>query len=151
MKRSCAFLFLAAAVLSAYACGPSNTVTVTFPNGRSVSCLIADTPRTRAEGLTILDSLAPDQGMIFVYASETASSFWMPKDLDFQLDLIFLDADKTVVHIHERLPICESNVQSQCPSYGSGGKRHLYAVEVVAGFCEEVGLELGDKLLFTLP
>ena len=133
-------------------CGPGNSIAVRFPNGKIVNCEIADTPKTREVGLSEKPHLAPENGMIFVYPEEQYNvSFWMPNKMKFRLDLIFLDSEKTVVLIEREVPICESNISSDCDSYGPAGQAVQFVVEVVAGFCDEAGLSEGEKLAFELP
>ncbi len=135
-----------------FACGLSSTVAVTFPDGRTVNCELADTPKKLAEGLTTYSSLAPNQGMLFAYPSEQIGlTFWMPNKMKFQIDMIFLDGEKRVVLIEHEVPICESNIPSECDSYGPRDLGVQYVVEVVAGLCKEIDLKVGDQIRFDIP
>jgi uncharacterized membrane protein (UPF0127 family) len=133
-------------------CGPSEFTKVTFPSGQSVKCEIADSPKKLVAGLTTYDNLPENRGMIFVYPQErTNLSFWMPQRMRFSVDMIFLNKEKRVVHIVHNAQPCDSNIPEDCPSYGPEGRPAQYVVEVVAGFCERIGLKLDDTLKFTLP
>ena len=133
-------------------CAIEETLAVTFPGGRVILCEIADTPKKMEAGLTTYSSLAPGQGMIFIYSSPRRGvSFWMPNKMKFQIDLIFLDGEKQVVMIKKQVPICESNLQSDCPGYGPPDAEVRFVIEIAAGLCDEMGLKEGDQLEFALP
>ncbi|HUX08535.1 MAG TPA: DUF192 domain-containing protein [Acidobacteriota bacterium] len=148
-------VFLGLLILTAFAfssCGIEETIAVTFPDGRVVRCEIADAPKKMEAGLTTYSDLAPGQGMIFIYPSPRQGvSFWMPAKMKFQIDMIFLNGEKRVVMIEKQVPICESNLQSDCPGYGPPVAEVQFVVEVVAGLCDEIGLKQGDSLEFVFP
>lgn len=139
-------------ILCSTSCTSSDFIAVYFPNGRSVTCEIADSPKKLTAGLSTYNSLPPDHGMIFVYPRErTNVSFWMPQRMKFSLDMIFLNNDKEIVYMAKEAPPCSSNLPEDCPSYGPGNKPTRYVVEVVAGFCDSEKLKIGDQLNFNLP
>ena len=133
-------------------CSSGNFVTVRFPDGTSVLCEIADSPKQQIAGLSTYDKLPPDRGMIFVYQTERPNvSFWMPARMKFNIDFLFLNAEKKVIHIVRNAPPCKSNLSEECPSYGPpGSKKTQYVVEVVAGFCDNHGIKINDTLEFQL-
>lgn len=99
----------------------------------------------QSRGLSARDHLDPDAGMLFVFSRERRLSFWMKETL-IPLDLIYLDANGTVVSIHTMQP--EPGVQDAfLTRYTSDGPA-LYALEVNAGVANELGLQPGD--LFNL-
>jgi len=144
-------LILACITLSLGGCGDSSHTTVTFPDGSAVRCIIAATPEAQRAGLTVRDSLAENEGMIFVYTTEReyGASFWMPNKMQFRIDILFLDAEKRINMIHRNVPICESNNELDCPSYTTSQPTQ-YVIEVVAGFCDKRGLKIGDSVDFEL-
>lgn len=62
---------------------------------------IADTQEKRAKGLSQRDSLAQDEGMLFVFPKTDKYSFWM-KGLNFPLDFVWIRGDK-VVEIYQNI------------------------------------------------
>jgi uncharacterized protein len=56
---------------------------------------IATNDQEWARGLSGRTSLAADQGMLFLFPSKAPRSFWM-KDMNFALDILWLDGDKIV-------------------------------------------------------
>ena len=152
MRKAMSFLAAAAALLVSAGCGLSESISVVFPGGRTISCEIADTAKKMEAGLSSHGGLGRDQGMLFVYpAPRDNVSFWMPNRMKFQIDMIFLDGDKRIVMIEHSVPICKSNLMTECPSYGPEGVAVQYVVEISAGLSEEMGLKPGDALEFKLP
>lgn len=127
------------------------TATVVFPNGESVVCEITDTPEGHAIGLSRHASLEPDCGMLFVYPGEQPLSFWMPPEMKFSLDIIFLDKEWRIIHIAHDAPPCPDPTGYDCPSYGPGRRLGMFVVEVVAGKSAEMGLKEGDLLKLQFP
>jgi len=95
--------------------------------------------------------LAADRGMIFVYPRDSYLSFWMPPEMRFDIDIIFLDADARVIHIADSVSACPDPTGWDCPSYGPKDTLGRYVVEVVAGTAGKHGLEVGDKLELEFP
>lgn len=60
----------------------------------------AESEEERRQGLSDRESLAQDSAMLFVFGSPNQYGIWM-KDMNFNLDIIWLDANKKVVHIEE--------------------------------------------------
>jgi uncharacterized protein len=79
---------------------------------QSFSVELATTPDQQALGLMYRDSLAPDAGMLFVFASERQVDFWM-KNTRIPLDMLFIGADGRIRHITERaVPYSETPIPS---------------------------------------
>ena len=77
-----------------------NSLTV---RGVHVSYERADTPLTRAHGLSDRLYLEEGAGMLFVFDSIDLYGFWM-KDMHFPLDFVFI-RDKKVVDLIEKVPV----------------------------------------------
>lgn len=77
------------------------TVTVSATNGTTlgtVDARVADTPRERCVGLSETASLAPDEGMVFVFGGVADRTFVM-RDMAFPLDIIFVGEDRRVTRV----------------------------------------------------
>jgi uncharacterized membrane protein (UPF0127 family) len=99
----------------------------------------ADTPATRAQGLMFVTDLAPGRGMIFVYARRQQPGMWMKNTL-IPLDMLFVDAEGCVVHVHERAePGSLETIISPVPA--------SLVVEIRGGLARELGLDRGDRVL----
>lgn len=96
--------------------------------------------RTEAEvqmGLMFRESMPQDHGMIFVFSSPQARSFWM-KNTKIPLDIVFLNAEGRIVSIHPLEPLNEQSVWSDAPAQ--------YAIELNRGSAARAGIKAGDKL-----
>lgn len=134
-------LFLAAAlILAACAHAPSPPdATVLFPGAPPLRAEVADTPEERARGLMLRPSLPPGEAMLFVFPEERPWGFWM-KDVQFPLDIIWLSANGTVVHVWSAPPC----LADPCPTREPPAPA-LYVVETVAGFAAEHSVGPGTK------
>ena len=54
----------------------------------------------KAKGLMFRESLADDEGMLFMWNTSSLREFWMKNTL-INLDILFIDSDYRVVHIEE--------------------------------------------------
>lgn len=115
---------------------------VIFPDGTRVSVEIAATDAQRQRGLMFRKSLAPNEGMIFIFDDVGFYPFWMKNTL-IPLDMIWLDPDGRVVSIAASVPPCKAD---PCPTYAPSADA-LYVVEVVSGFTKAHGVKVGDRLL----
>jgi uncharacterized protein len=115
-------------------------------NGFVLTADIAATDEQKRMGLSVKSSLAENEAMLFVFDNEAQHPFWM-KDMKFPIDIIWIDSDKTVVHIEHNLPPCESGLL--CPSY-TPIQDSLYVLETVAGFTERHGVTRGTLVDFEL-
>jgi len=119
---------------------------VRFPSGTTIQAELALTPDQRARGLMFRDSLPANRGMLFVFPEPSFHDFWM-KNCRFPIDIIWLSAEKRIVHIERAVPPCK---EDPCPTYGSLRKAQ-YVIEVVAELSSREKLRLGDPIQFELP
>ena len=107
---------------------------------------IALTDKQVQDGLSIKNSLNENEGMLFFLGEPRKASFWM-KNMKFPIDIIWIDADKTVVHIEHSLQPCSSDLL--CPTY-SPVDDSLYVLETVGGFAEKHNIAKGTPVDFEL-
>jgi uncharacterized membrane protein (UPF0127 family) len=111
--------------------------------------LVADISATNEQwtkGLSVKDGLAENEAMLFVFGNEAQHRFWM-KDMKFPIDIIWIDSDKTIVHIEHNLQPCTSGVL--CTTYKPTDDS-LYALETAGGFAEKYGIVKGTRVEFEL-
>ncbi len=102
---------------------------------------IADDDLERSRGLMWRRSMEEMQGMLFVMDEPEPQSFWMLNTY-LSLDIIFADADQTIVKISPQTkPQALDPITSEAPA--------LYVIEVLAGFCERHGIREGDRFSFS--
>jgi uncharacterized membrane protein (UPF0127 family) len=109
--------------------------------GKTFSVEVADTREKQALGLMFRDSMAADEGMIFIFPDEAPRSFWM-KNTRIPLDIMYFDKDLKLVSISADTPPCRV---SRCPSYPSV-KPAKYVLELNAGAAASLGVTMGDRL-----
>ena len=109
---------------------------------------VAETPESRAQGLSGRDPLADGSGMLFVFKNEGVRTFWM-KEMNFPLDMVWIDAACTLVDISRDVPQPDPNqTLADLPTYGPAIPV-LYVLEINAGVSDSVGLGAGDSVSFT--
>jgi len=114
------------------------TATVTFREGVQVRAEIVDTPPAVERGLMFRESLAPNEGMLFVFEQTGVYPFWMKNTL-IPLDMVFIAADGTVRHVHANaVPLSTDTVPSRFPVRA--------VLEINGGSAALLGIKPGDKV-----
>lgn len=99
---------------------------------------IADTDYDTQTGLMYRNSMADSQAMLFIFEDEQPRSFYM-KNTHIPLDIIFIDANKTIVNIQKKAkPFDETSLPSNRPAQ--------YVLEVNAGLADKWHLEIGNRI-----
>lgn len=99
---------------------------------------VVDTTETRAQGLMYRQELADDAGMLFDFKEERPVSFWM-RNTFIPLDMIFIEADGTVLNIHANArPHDVTGIPSAGPVQ--------FVLEIPGGRSAELGIEAGDQV-----
>ncbi|MEX2517685.1 MAG: DUF192 domain-containing protein [Gammaproteobacteria bacterium] len=99
---------------------------------------LAATPEHRRTGLMHRIELPANGGMLFDYKSEQRVQMWM-KNTTIALDMLFIDAGGTIVHIVENaVPLSESIIDSRVPVRA--------ALELNAGSVAANKIRIGDQV-----
>lgn len=61
----------------------------------TIKVQVADTVKTRMDGLSGREKLKDDEGMLFIFPFSGKHGFWM-KDMNFNLDIIWIKGNKIV-------------------------------------------------------
>ncbi len=104
---------------------------------------VAATPETRRAGLMHRTSLAPQDGMLFLFPEIGDHAFWM-KHTPLPLDMLFLDRECSVVHI-------EADVAPHSLAQRRSGQPINAVIELDAGRAMQEGVAVGDKVRYELP
>jgi len=107
--------------------------------GRTISLTIASTSAEQELGLGDRAALASTSGMLFVFDSPDNYGFWM-KDMQFPLDIIWLDQNFKIIHIERGL------LPSTYPEVFFPGSPTKYVIEVNAGFANANSLSVGQTM-----
>jgi uncharacterized membrane protein (UPF0127 family) len=116
-------------------------VTLTVTSGHAQHRFIVEVARTEAEQMTGLmnrDTLAPDRGMIFPYATPQPVSFWM-KNTIIPLDMIFVAPGGHILRIEAKA------VPFSFEPVPSGGPIEA-VLELGGGRAAELGIKPGDRV-----
>ena len=114
------------------------TVTTAAGKVHRFTVEVARTEEQQAQGLMNRQTLAPDRGMIFPYATPTMASFWMKNTL-IPLDMIFVRADGTIARI-------EANTVPLSLDPVPAGEPVAAVLELAGGRSAELGIAAGDKV-----
>lgn len=108
---------------------------------------IADTPELRGKGLGERDTLAEQTGMLFIFPSGQASSFWM-KGMRFPLDFVWIGEDCTVVDLTESVWHSPPDTPSSELEILDPASPAAYTFEINAGEVARFDIEIGDEVRF---
>jgi hypothetical protein len=99
---------------------------------------LAQTELQRELGLMFRDSLAANQGMLFLFDNEEVRAFWM-KNTILSLDMIFINGRNEIITIHKyTTPYSEETYVSTGPA--------KYVLEVNAGYTDKQKIAVGDRV-----
>lgn len=102
---------------------------------------IADTEYETQTGLMYRKGMEDTQAMLFVFDEEAYHSFYM-KNTEFPIDIIFIDKDLRIASFKENAqPLDETGLSSEVPVQ--------YVLEINALLSEKLGLEIGDRIVYT--
>lgn len=150
VKKSYKILITAVILISAVLLIVNNNSTISEPdkicieNKACFDAEIADTPENRTLGLSNRDSLDENKAMLFAFEIEGIYGFWM-KDMNFPLDIIWIDKNLEIVGIEKNLQPCETG-RSCFIVYPD--EKIIYALEVNSGLSDRHGFEKGDVIYF---
>ncbi|OGD96115.1 hypothetical protein A3B52_00190 [Candidatus Curtissbacteria bacterium RIFCSPLOWO2_01_FULL_41_28] len=113
-----------------------------------IQAKIVTSPGDRKKGLSGLDSLPLNQGMLFVFENKGTYGFWM-KDMEFAIDIIWIDENKNIVDIVENAAPQPGKKEKELTVYKPRNDA-LYVLEVNAGLSNLNNLQIGDKVAFEL-
>jgi len=99
---------------------------------------IARTPAQRARGLMYRRTMAADHGMLFDFEDVRPRAMWM-KNTYIALDILFIEADGRIWSIaSDTTPLSERTIIADGPIRA--------ALELKAGTCRLLGIEVGDEV-----
>jgi uncharacterized membrane protein (UPF0127 family) len=98
---------------------------------------VAADQRNRMQGLMNRRSMAPQQGMLFVFTEDNRHCMWM-RNTFLPLSVAFLDAQGNILNIEDMEPQTENNHCAAKPA--------RYALEMNKGWFAQKGIKPGVKL-----
>lgn len=98
---------------------------------------VADTEAELMQGLSGVEKLRPNGGLLMKFDSDSTWGIWM-KDMKIPLDIIWLDKDKRVVYIVKNAAPELSTSQTFTPKTNA-----RYVIELAAGAVDKAGIKTG--------
>jgi len=118
----------------------NKTGNIIFGN-KTILVEIADTPELQNQGLSGREALAESSGMLFVFSESDRYGFWM-KDMQFPIDIIWLDDVFVVVDLRENLP------PESYPQIFKPKEQARFVLEVNAGVVRRQHIKLDDQVTY---
>jgi len=105
---------------------------------------LATTEPAREQGLSGVEKLARNAGLLMVYEKAGAHGIWM-KDMKIPIDIIWMNSDKKVVYI----------VTDASPELGESktfipSSSAKYVLEIPAGSVKKSAIKIGDTAVFAV-
>ena len=109
-----------------------------------INAYLAQTPSQFTKGLSVKNSLSPNEGMLFLF-SETniRPSFWM-KNMKFAIDIIWISGN-TIVQIDKNAQPEPGKPDYQLTRYTPTVPVDM-VLEVTAGLSDKKSFEIGDRV-----
>ena len=116
---------------------------LTTSTGEEIPVEVADTLKKRSLGLGKRASLKKGWGMLFVFEKRKPYRFWM-KDMQFPLDIIWLDNHRIVHIIHNAPPANTKEKLNVMTSHHPVN----FVLEIASGRATKLRLKQGDLLKY---
>jgi uncharacterized membrane protein (UPF0127 family) len=104
----------------------------------TLSLELANTQELREKGLSGLSLLPASQGMLFIFDQVGTECMWM-KDMKFSIDILWLDAHKTVTKV-----VTDISPETYPMQYCA--ENTAFVIEVAAGVSNTPGLQVGSRI-----
>lgn len=122
----------------------TDRATVTSPQGVDILVRVADTEKTRMQGLSGVEQLGITEGMWFVFPQVGYYAFWM-KDMNFPIDIIWIDENFIIID-----RVVNVSPDTYPKTFTSSGPVK-YVLEIPAGTADLHGFTIGELVIFTQP
>ena len=116
---------------------------VSTSTGEEIPVEVADTLKKRSLGLGKRASLKKGWGMLFVFEKRKSHRFWM-KNMQFPLDIIWLDNHRIVHIIHNAKP---TNSKDE-PEVMTSPVPVNFVLEIAAGQAAKLRIKTGQRMKF---
>ncbi len=106
---------------------------------------VMSTPAQREQGLMFRETLPEKQALLFEFEANGRFAFWM-KNVKFPIDMIWIDENKTIVHIEANVPPCQKD---PCQVYVPAVYAR-YVLEIPAGAAKDADMQPGGQFSFEI-
>lgn len=125
---------------------PQYKKTTVSINGYKVLLALASTDEQRIKGLSGLEKLNENEGMLFLFDQPSKQGFWM-NEMKFPIDIIWLDSNGRVIHTERNLEPCR--IFMACHVY-TPQVDSLYVIELRSGFTNDHSIMNGTIINLNL-
>jgi len=103
---------------------------------------VANNEQARVQGLSGVEKLGKTEGLLMVFDTNDKHGIWM-KDMNLPLDIIWLDAGKSIIHV-------VNNAQPEDPAKTiyNPKKPARYVIELPSGAVRQYGIKVGQTAAF---
>lgn len=108
-------------------------------NNTVLKVAISDTNEERARGLSKINEIKDNEGMIFIFGEPALYGIWM-KEMNFPIDVIWFNSEMKVISIKE------SFLPSSFPEVAYPSEKAFLVLETKAGFVKDHKILIGDEL-----
>ncbi len=99
------------------------------------------TDKGREIGLAAFDSIAEDEGMIFLGMPEGTQGIWM-KNMKFDIDVLWVNSDHQIVYIIQGMSKSDQQTVYRNPT----NMRSHYVIELANESCNKYGISVGQTV-----
>ena len=140
----CGFLLVLVALVASFIINNFQPTTSVAIGSGIYNVALADTQQERTKGLSGVEKLSINGGMLFDFQANGEWGIWM-KDMKIPIDVIWIDAGKKVVHIEENLDPSLGTTRTFVPK-----KPSRYVLELPSGSASKAGIRIGTEAKFKL-
>lgn len=123
-----------------------DTRRVILPNGTTIATKVVTTEEEQRQGLSGVEQLESNSGMLFVFAQPGAHSIWM-QGMKIPIDIIWLNDEGQVVHLATNVPT-PTEGQTDLPTYVNDEPAR-YVLELAAGTVESTDIKEGSVIILS--
>jgi uncharacterized membrane protein (UPF0127 family) len=105
---------------------------------------LADTEPDRVKGLSNVDKIDPNGGLLMAFDSDGTHGIWM-KNMNFPLDIIWLDKNEKVIYIVKNAP-----PEDPVATIYASKSPARYVLELPAGSVQNAGIKTGSVANFNI-
>lgn len=138
------FLIISLSLFILTGCSQQNLSSVAI-NDKVFKVEVVTEETEQQQGLSGRQSLAADQGMLFVFPDKQVRSFWM-KDMNFNIDLLWLDNDK-IIGWQVDLSAPDRNISEEKLINYTSPQPVDKVLELPAGTIADLDIKVGDRVI----
>jgi uncharacterized membrane protein (UPF0127 family) len=109
--------------------------------GKTIRAVIADTPKSRIQGLLGWTSIEEHTGMLLDFLTDSTGAIHM-EGMKFPIDAIWIDSTGEIRAVYDSIQPDKGLIY---PSIFPC----RYCLEIQAGFCKKYNIKIGQKVRFT--